>query len=196
MTMFWSTIPWLDIPLLAGAAAAAVAGCGGTGEGARPPRPAAIEPAFSPRQVSRVYTQSLAAPPDEIMPLLTPLGEKAWARGWDPTILFEAPPPGSGTVFTTRHADRPETTWLLETFDPVAGHVRYIHMTPGSDVTEIDIALARAPGSAGRTEATVRYTYTGFSKRGNDLVDSMTEEHYRHFMMAWEQELNDYLARR
>ena len=150
---------------------------------------------FSPARVSRVYTQSLAAPPERILPLLTPLGERAWAGGWDPVILFEAPPPGDGTVFATRHPGQPDTIWLLEAFDRAGRHVRYLHVTPGSDVTEIDIALAPSAGAPDRTDAVVRYTYTGLSERGNALVASMTEEHYRRFMSEWEQELNAYLAR-
>jgi len=150
---------------------------------------------FTPRQVSRVYTQSLAAAPEEILPLLTPIGEKAWAEGWDPVMRHEAPVPGDGTLFATRHPGQPDTIWLLERFDPVGLQVRYLHVTPGSDVTEIDIAL-RPGGAPDRTEAVVRYTYTGFSERGNALVDAMTEEHYRGFMIEWEEQLNRYLAAR
>jgi hypothetical protein len=152
--------------------------------------------AFTPRQVSHVYTQSLAGSPDDIMPLLTPLGEKAWCRGWDPVILFQAPEPGDGTVFAVRHPGEPDTIWLLESFDAAGRRVRYLHVTPGSDVTEIDIALRGAAGAPDRTEAVVRYTYTGFSERGNALVGAMTAEHYRRFMIDWEGELNDYLERR
>ncbi len=151
------------------------------------------EGSFAPRQVSHSYTQSLAGPPGEIMPLLTPLGEKAWCRGWDPVILFDAPAPGTGTVFATRHPGEPDTIWLLEAFDVAGRRARYLHVTPGSDVTEIDIALREAPGAPDRTEATVRYTYTGFSERGNTLVGAMSAEHYRRFMVQWEQELNQYL---
>jgi len=39
----------------------------------------------------------------------------------------------------------------------------------------------------------VRYTYTGFSERGNALVGAMTAEQYRRFMVEWEEELNGYL---
>ncbi|HTE51932.1 MAG TPA: hypothetical protein VK698_13855 [Kofleriaceae bacterium] len=175
---------WIDVSLLA-ALAATVVGCA-PGAGARPA-------AFAPRQVSRVYTQTLAAPADQILPLLTPLGEKAWAHGWDPAMRFEAAPPGDGTLFATRHPGEPDTIWLLETFDAPGRHVRYLHVTPGSDVTEIDIQLRQV--GADRTEAVVRYTYTGFSERGNALVESRTEDYYRHFMIEWERELNDHLSR-
>ncbi len=42
----------------------------------------------------------------------------------------------------------------------------------------------------------MRYTYTGFSERGNALVGAMTAEHYRAFMVEWEEELNEYLNHR
>ena len=146
-----------------------------------------------PRQVSHVYTQTLAGAPDEILPLLTPLGEKAWCEGWDPTMRFEAAPPGEGTLFATHQPGEPDTIWLLERFDVAAGHVRYLHVTPGSDVTEIDIRLAAT--GPGRSEAVVRYTYTGFTERGNALVEARTAEYYRRFMLEWEEQLNAYLAR-
>jgi hypothetical protein len=180
---------WIELAALA--ACAAAIGCGG-GQAGADRMSAGGERGFAPRQVSRVYTQSLAAPPGEILPLLTPIGEKAWAHGWDPVMLFEAPPPGVGTVFATRHHGQPDTIWLLDTFEPE--RVRYLHVTPGSDVTEIDIQLR--PAADRRTDAEIRYTYTGFSDRGNALVDSWTEERYREFMRAWEEELNHYLAHR
>lgn len=149
---------------------------------------------FQPRQVSRRYTQTLAAAPDDIMPLLTPIGEKAWAEGWDPVMLFDAPRPGNGTLFATRRDGDPDTIWLLEEFDAAGHHVRYLHVTPGSDVTEIEIQLTAHPDRPRHTLAEVRYTYTGFSERGNALVDSWTEDRYRQFMIEWEDQLNHHLV--
>ena len=148
---------------------------------------------FTPRQVSHEYTQSLAGAPDEILPLLTPLGEKAWCEGWEPTMRFEAASPGVGTLFATHGTGEPDTIWLLERFDAAAGHVRYLHVTPGSDVTEIDIRLAAT--GPGRSQAVVRYTYTGFTERGNALVAARTAGYYDRFMREWEDQLNAYLER-
>jgi hypothetical protein len=147
--------------------------------------------AFAPSQVTRVYTQSLAATPDRILPLLTPLGERAWAEDWDPTILYATPEPGAGTVFATHHPGRPDTVWVLEEYDPARHRVRYVRITPGSDVTQLEIVLEAV--AADRTAATVRYTFTGFTQEGNALVASMTEEHYAHRLREWETELNHFL---
>ena len=166
----------------------------------------------APERVSHVYEQHLEAAPDRVLPLLTPLGERAWASGWEPDMRWEPPGGGAGTLFVTRHPGHPvsrtpgtpeeqssgaahpgsETTWLLDAWEPAAGHVHYVHVTPGSDVTEIDIQL-RADGKD-RTIATVRYTWTSLGEPGQALVRSKTPESYRRFMQEWERELNHYLT--
>jgi hypothetical protein len=151
---------------------------------AAPPEPA--------ERVSHVYEQHLEAAPERVLPLLTPMGERAWAVGWDPAMRWEAAGGGAGTLFVTRHPGQPDTVWLLDTWEPQAGHVHYVHVTPGSDVTEIDSRL-RADGKD-RTVATVRYTWTALGPPGVGLVRSKTPEAYLHFMRAWERELNHYLT--
>ena len=39
-------------------------------------------------RVSQVYEQHLEAPPGKVLPLLTPLGERAWAVGWAPEMRW------------------------------------------------------------------------------------------------------------
>jgi len=153
---------------------------------------AAAPPGMAER-VSHVYEQHLEAPPERVLPLLTPLGERSWASGWEPDLRWEPPGGGAGTLFVTRHhTGHPDTLWLLDTWEPDAGHVHYVHVTPGSDVTEIDIRL-RADGKA-RTVATVRYTWTALGEPGLALVRSKTPESYRRFMQEWERELNHFLT--
>ena len=148
--------------------------------------------ATSPERVSQVYEQHLEAAPDRVLPLLTPLGERAWASGWEPEMRWEPPGGGVGTLFVTRHPGHPETVWLLDAWEPAAGHVHYVHVTPGSDVTEIDIRLR--PDGKDLTLATVRYTWTALGDPGLALVRSKTPESYRRFMQEWERELNHYLT--
>jgi hypothetical protein len=152
----------------------------------------AVTPPDAAERVSHVYEQHLEAAPDRVLPLLTPLGERAWAPGWEPEMRWEPPGGGGGTLFVTRHPGHPETLWLLDTWEPAAGHVHYVHVTPGSDVTEIDIRLR--PDGRDRTIAAVRYTWTALGEPGQALVRSKTPEAYRRFMQDWERELNHYLA--
>ena len=152
----------------------------------------ATTPPAAPERVSHVYEQHLEAPPDRVLPLLTPHGELAWASGWEPHMRWEPPGGGAGTLFVTRHPSHPDTVWLLDRWEPASGQVHYVHVTPGSDVTEIDIRL-RAEGKD-RTVATVRYTWTALGDPGTALVRSKTPEAYVHFMREWERELNHFLT--
>lgn len=145
-----------------------------------------------PARVSHSYLQHLRAPMERVLPLLTPLGERAWAGDWEPEVRWEPKGGGPGTLFVTRHPGHPETLWLMVAFDAAAGQVRYVHLTPGSDVTEIDIQLR--PGTPGETLAEVRYTWTSLGPPGDALVRGKTPEAYLHFMREWETELNHYLT--
>jgi hypothetical protein len=154
---------------------------------------AALGSAPSPELLrnSRSYVQTLAAPPERVLPLLTPLGERSWAPGWEPELRWQPPHGAVGTLFVIRHPGEPETVWLLDTFDPGAGHVHYLHLTPGSDVTEIDIQLR--PGPEKGTRAEVRYTWTALTEAGNAKVRRHTPEEFLHSMQSWERQLNHYL---
>jgi hypothetical protein len=126
-------------------------------------------------------------------------------------MRWEPPGGGAGTLFVIRHApplaateqlrhpphqgeahlQAQETVWLLDTWEPASGHVHYVHLTPGSDVTEIDIRLR--PDGPERSIATVRYTWTALGPAGVALVRSKTAEAYLQAMRAWEVELNHFL---
>lgn len=143
-------------------------------------------------RVSHTYEQHLAASPERVLPLLTPMGERAWAAGWQPEMRWEPPGGGAGTLFVTRHPGQPDTVWLLDTWAPAAGHVHYVHVTPGSDVTEVDIQLE--PEGRDGSIARVRYTWTALGAAGVALIRSKTPEAYAQFMHHWEAELNHYLT--
>ncbi|HZX40359.1 MAG TPA: hypothetical protein VFE93_00890 [Myxococcaceae bacterium] len=152
----------------------------------------AAAPSGPPEQVSHVYEQHLEAAPDRVLPLLTPLGERAWAEGWEPRMRWEPPGGGAGTLFVIEHHGHPPTVWLLDTWEPATGHVHYVHVTPGSDVTEIDIRLR--PDGKARSIATVRYTWTALGPPGVSLVRSKTPQAYVLAMREWEQALNHFLT--
>ncbi len=143
------------------------------------------------RRACRVAVQTWNAPAERLLRLLTPLGERAWAVGWEPEIRWQAPGRGEGTLFVTRSASGAETVWVLERFDVARLRVAYVHVSPGSLVVEIVVALA--PLSESKTRAEVRYTFTALSEQGNARVAQMTEGHFADFMRDWECELNHFL---
>jgi hypothetical protein len=152
----------------------------------------AAAPPDAAERISHVYDQHLDAPPERVLPLLTPLGESAWASGWEPEMRWEPAGGGAGTLFVVQHPGHPDTVWLLDTWEAASGHVHYVHVTPGSDVTEIDIRLR--PDGKDRSVATVRYTWTALGEHGIALVRSKTPEAYVHFMREWEHALNHFLT--
>jgi hypothetical protein len=143
------------------------------------------------RRATRVAVQTWNAAPEQVLPLLTPLGEKAWAVGWEPELRWQAAGSGEGTLFVTRSHAGGETVWVLETFDAPHLRVAYVHVTPASLVVEIVVTLA--PLAESKTRAHVRYTFTALSEVGNARIAQMTEAHFADFMRDWERELNHFL---
>lgn len=154
-------------------------------------QPAPREPAATLGQVTRAGVQTWEAPPERVLPLLTPLGEKAWAVGWEPEMRWQAPGNGEGTLFVTRSHGPGETVWILQTFDAAHGRVAYVHVSPGFLLVELSLALTPLPGQ--RTRAEVRYSFTALSEAGSARVAQMTAEHFSAFMRDWERELNHFL---
>jgi len=143
-------------------------------------------------RVSRTGVQTWEAPPERVLPLLTPLGEKAWAVGWEPELRWQAPGNGEGTLFITRSHGPGETVWVLHTFDAPRGRVAYTHLSPGFMLVELDLSLTPLGGK--RTRAEIRYTFTALSEAGNARAAEMTEDHFAGFMRDWETELNHFLS--
>ena len=159
-----------------------------------PPAQHAPQPAFQARHQALTFVQHLVAPPAEVMPFLTPTGERAWAVDWNPTVLLPAfGPEGEGTVFVTHG-----TWWVCTEFSaPEAGRparITYAHFTPGRDVTTVHITLA--PEGEGGTLARVRYAWTGLSAEGNAFVEGHTAASFEQGMREWEADLNAALRRR
>lgn len=155
------------------------------------PQPA---PPFKARARSFEYVQHLAARPVDVLPFLTATGERAWAKGWDPSVLLpESGSEGEGAVFTT-----PDTWWVCTEFSaPENGHparITYAHFTPGRDLTTIHITLA--PEGEGGTLARVRYAWTGLSAEGNAFVKGQTAAGFEQDMREWEADLNATLRQR
>lgn len=148
---------------------------------------------FTAGHVTRQQTIRLSASPSQVFPLFEPLGERAWAEGWQPNMLF--PTDGTaqaGAVFTTSHPVEGESIWTMPLFDPASFHLAYLLVTPGSRVGNIDIRCQEAP--SGATQATVSYTFTTLSEQGNEFIARFTAAHYQEMMTAWERAINYFLA--
>jgi hypothetical protein len=145
-----------------------------------------------PSRVERTYVQKIDAGPEKVFPLLCPVREAEWVKGWDPYLVFTR----SGyaepdCVFLT--GDEQETVvWVMTELDPVNFRLELIKITPGETVGKITIALEKSGEDA--TNAHVTYMYTALSEAGRQFVQGYTEEFYVEFMHYWEKALNKYLG--
>ena len=148
--------------------------------------------------VARTGTVTIPTPASRALPLFEPLGEKAWADGWDPEILYprsagvpEAPA-SPGMVFRTHAAGEPPTIWVLALHDAAALVVEYATVTPGHRIGRIRVELE--PAGEQRSRARVTYDFRALSARGAAYVEGFTEEQYAARMARWEKAIGHYLA--
>ncbi len=132
----------------------------------------------------------LDAPVARVFPLFTALGEKAWARGWEPELLSGEEERGS--VFRTVRAGR-ETTWIVVDYRPREGRVSYARLAQGSNMGLVDVQCTAAP--QGGTEVSVRYTLTGLTPQGRAFVtEFLSPRQYGQMIEEWRTSLNAALA--
>ena len=138
-------------------------------------------------------------PPDEVLALLTPEGERRWVPGWEPVYGDDsasgpngggdsasgpdgggdsalrsptAPDLEEGLVFTTHHGGE-TTLWYVGTVDRSARRYEYHRFTPGSRVAVVRVGCE--PEADGRTRVLVTYEVTVLSPHGRAVVEAMKD---------------------
>ena len=145
--------------------------------------------AFHAERVVRTGHFTLAASPDKVFPLFTPLGELHWATGWDPTVLYPADGhPVEGLLFRTN--DHGGMYWWLTHYEPERHAIEYHAIVPEGFARNIRVEC-KAAGN--RTEVTVTDTYIALSEHGNAFIRSLDEASYARKMKAWEEPISRYL---
>lgn len=148
---------------------------------------------FRGRRVTHAFTQVNLAPPETVFPLLCPVAEARWVPGWQYRLIYShsgvAEP---GCVFTTPNEDGAESTWVVTARDPAQFRISFVWVHPGLVAAQIEIELRSLPGS--KTEAKIRYTYTGLSEKGNSEVARYDEPWFRQKMEGWQSAINHYLT--
>lgn len=143
-----------------------------------------------PRRARRSYVQRLDGPPAAVFPLLCPVREADWIRGWDPLLVVtESGLAEPDCAFVTSSLPA-NAVWYVTRHEPDAGFVEMIKITPGVTACRLSIRL-RASG--GGTEAEVTYMHTSLGPEGDAFVDAFTADHYAGLMRDWEARMNHYL---
>ena len=147
---------------------------------------------FIAQHFIRTQNMHLFAPPERVFPLFDPIGEKQWAAGWEPEIIY--PLSGEveeGMVFTTGSPGEEQAIWTIIAFDAARWCISYLRVTPGSHVATINIRCEDNLDET--TRASISYKFTALTEQGNDYVARFTGEHYREWMSSWEKAINYYL---
>jgi hypothetical protein len=146
-------------------------------------------------RISQSATIVLHGHPADVFPLFGAVEEKKWAEGWNPEILYS----GSGEmeqhmIFRTKPLFRDERDylWIVSVYDPPSMHVEYTVSTD-QRIWTITVVCRTFPGNF--TEATVTYTYTGFTDDGiRHNAESMALI-FAHDLRDWEEAINHYLSK-
>jgi hypothetical protein len=151
------------------------------------------EPEFQARGITRKGHLVLDAALATVFPLFTPQGERHWAEGWDPQILF---PRGrdvaEGMVFQTRDQGDRLLTWTVTRYEQAAHTIAYNVVTPDFLVRTIEVRCR--PAGKGRTDVDVTDSYVALSPQGNAFIDQLTEAEYAKKMANWKERIGRYLA--
>jgi hypothetical protein len=139
---------------------------------------------------SRTQSFHLDVPCARAFPMFTPLGERAWAPGWEPELLSGNEDRGS--VFRTR-AHGVETLWVVTDYRPAEGRVSYARLKQGSNFGIVDVECR---GAAGGSEVTVSYTLTGVTPEGAASVrEFLDAAHYDAFIGEWRDAIGSALSK-
>ena len=145
----------------------------------------------SSNRIRRSYTQSIDAPPEAVFPLLCPVRERDWVKGWHADLIFSRTGLAEPDCIFTTPGDPEDTIWVVTRHDPEALAIEMLMVTPGRTVGKLEIALSGQPG--GKTSAEIAYTHTAIGPRGDAFLKTFTKDWYRSKMQTWEAELNHYL---
>ena len=101
-----------------------------------------------PVRVRRTYTQALNAAPKAVFPLLCPVREVEWVKGWDPwLVIAESGLVEDGCVFVM--PDQPaDSVWVVTRWDSEEHEVEFVKVTPGLAVGRIHISMEIESASA------------------------------------------------
>ncbi|HYP40588.1 MAG TPA: hypothetical protein VEX13_09540, partial [Chloroflexia bacterium] len=97
---------------------------------------------FEANHVERRATITLVAPPDKVFPLFEPVGEKAWAAGWDPRFVYpQNEEAGEGAVFKVEAKSGPDTIWVISRYDREHNAIEYLTVKPDTRVGRIHVEV-------------------------------------------------------
>jgi hypothetical protein len=148
---------------------------------------------FTPAAIELTGRIVLSGDVDRIFPLFSPLGEKQWVPGWDPRIVHPAGAEWEEKMIFLTREESGEAAWYVTRLDRASHEVVYHRLEPLRYVARVEVRCREAWG--GRTEATVKYSFTGLSEDGNREISAVTQAAYDAKMGRWKEWLRAALGR-
>ncbi len=150
---------------------------------------------FRASAVTRTGFLEFEAPIATMFPLFTAEGERVWAKGWSPKILYPLDRDvAEGQVFQTCDDAKRLLTWTMFRYDEPHHAVGYDVFAPDYLVRRIEVRCREAGPS--RTQVEVTDSYVGLSPEGNEFVHQLTEGNYAIKMANWKEWIGAYLSGR
>jgi hypothetical protein len=145
-------------------------------------------------RITRSATIVLKEHVDKVFPLFSALEESKWAPGWNPRIVFPKKKDiEEHMVFITMKNDGQQSdyTWIVTKYVKERHLIEYLVSAP-ERLWTISIKC-RASINRRRTNAEVRYTYTGLTEKGSSLNKKAMDEMFAFDLTDWEDQINYYL---
>jgi hypothetical protein len=143
-------------------------------------------------QVIRTFVQRIAAPLEQVFPLLCPEMEKRWLPDWDYRMIHSRSGLAErGAVFGTAHADG-NTLWMVTNFEPPR-RIEFARWQPDGLVVLLEISLGRHHNN--ETAVCISYTNTAVDARGAAALAALDEKRWLDTMAHWEGSMNAWFAK-
>ncbi len=151
---------------------------------------------FESKRISKTAEILVNAGIEKSFPLFTPIGEKVWADGWDPEIIWLPEKLiAEHMVFKTEPSDlfkgrESEYVWTVSKYSPEEYFVEYTVFTP-ERLWNITVICKKAMEE--KTAVSVTYSFTGLNEEGNSKNRFHLEGMYSENLKDWERAINQYL---
>ena len=148
----------------------------------------------SPVKVTHTYTQKMVASSTRVFPLLCPVRELEWVKGWP--LLKAYTKSGfaeQDCVFITKGEKEEDSIWMITRYDPAVHFVEMVKVTPGKTSCKLQIQLSET--GLNSCDSTITYTYIALSREGKDFVNNFSTSDFESMMKDWEKSINEFLSK-
>jgi hypothetical protein len=143
-------------------------------------------------RVARESTMRLAARPQRVFPLLCPVRELEWIETWAARVVYsDSGVAEKGCVFTTEEPHGAHSIWTVSRYEPAAGAIEFVIVTPGLLVTTLEVSL-ESDGDG--TLARWRRTFTALTPAGERAIGALAGTAHDARMDRLERQLDHYLC--